>query len=149
VADTLELIDQLIAEHKVISNKTQSLEDAANDAKLMSELTVARETFVPGRLDQAKRLQKLEEMLLAIDTSLENHFNREETVLLKAVEDRGDLKLIESLNALLFEHSDLRSRLDHAKMRVAELINGSLQSHIWNATANDIRAHLSHTRRPA
>ena len=144
--DTLQLIDQLIEEHKAIKEKTKSIEDTANDANLLSALSEARETFVPGRLDHESNLQKLEEMLLEIDVWLEKHFNREETVLLKAVESHGDLVLVESLNALLFEHSDLRFRMDHSKKRVAELLRGDLQRHLWNAAANDVRAYLSHTR---
>lgn len=146
MVDILDLIEQLIAEHKILSEKTLSLENAVNDARLISDLTQARDTFVPGRFDQTEKLKVMEGMLNSIDIWLEKHFNREETVLLQAVEQYGDMQLTESLNKLLFEHSDLRYRIAHSKKRVAELLSGSLHQHVWNASANDARSYLSHTR---
>ena len=52
-----------------------------------------------------------------------------------------------TLNSLLLEHEDLRNRLVHAKEHVTELISGGLARHQWEASANDMRAHLSHTRK--
>lgn len=144
---TLELIDQLIAEHKIMDERTASIEKAANDATLLADLKEAKDTFVPGRFDQGSSLLKLEESLLAIDSWLDKHFNREETVLLEAVERHGDQKLVKSLNSLLVEHTDLRDRMAHSKEHVAELLSGGLARHRWDASANDMRAHLSHTRK--
>lgn len=145
MTDTLQLIEQLIEEHKVLAEKTQSLEAAVNDARLLTEITKAKNTFVPGRHDQADKLKIMEEMLQSIDIWLDKHFIREETILLKAVEEHGDVKMVESLNKLLFEHSDLRFRIAHSKKRVAELLSGDLQRFIWDASANDARTYLSHT----
>ena len=145
--DTLQLIDQLIAEHKIINERAESLEKAANDASLLSDLKEARDTFVPGELFQSENLQKLEQMLEAIYTWLEKHFDREETVLLPAVEKHGEEKFVTALNSLLFEHTDLRDRLSHSRKRVTELLSGRLAQNLWDATANDIRTHLSYTRK--
>lgn len=146
MVDIPELIDQLIAEHKVLSEKTGNIENAMNDARLISILTKARDTFVPGRFDQVEKLKILEEQLNSIEVWLNKHFNREETVLLKAVENYGDMQLTDSLNKLLFEHNDLRYRVAHSKMRVAELLGNTLHRHVWDASAHDARSYLSHTR---
>jgi iron-sulfur cluster repair protein YtfE (RIC family) len=140
------LIDRLIDEHKVVIEDARALEKVANDASALVKLEEARDTFVPGRFDQQLSLQKLQESLEAIDKGLTRHFNREETGLLAAFEKHGDRKLVTTLNSLLLEHEDLRNRLAHAKEHVAELVSGGLARHRWEASANDMRAHLSHTR---
>lgn len=145
--ETLKLIDQLIAEHKVMNERALNIEKAANDASLLSDLKEARETFVPGRFDQKQSLEKLQEMLVSIESWLDKHFNREETILLSAVEKHGERKLITTLNSLLREHTDLRKRMVHSKKHVAELTGGGLSRHRWDASANDMRAHLTHTRK--
>jgi iron-sulfur cluster repair protein YtfE (RIC family) len=145
--ETLVLIDKLIAEHKVLNERARSLEQAANDASIISDLKEAGATFVPGRFDQKQKLQKLEDLLEVIEKWLDAHFNREEKALLAAIEKRGERKFISTLNSLLLEHSDLRNRLAHAREHVAELMSGSLARHQWDASANDMRAHLSHTKK--
>lgn len=145
--EIVTMIDNLIAEHKVIVKDARSLEQAANDASTLVELEEAKDTFVPGRFDQKQSLQKLQESLEAIDRGLQEHFNREETALLAAFEKHGDWKLVTTLNSLLLEHEDLRNRLAHAKEHIAELVSGGLARHLWEASANDMRAHLSHTRK--
>jgi len=147
MADTLKLIEQLIEEHKVINERTESIERTANDANLLLDLKEAKDTFVPGRFDQSQTLQKLQEMLEAIDTWLDKHFNREETVLLSAVEQDGDRKFVTALNSLLLEHTDLRNRITSSKQDVAQLSGGGLARHLWDASANDMRVHISHTRK--
>jgi iron-sulfur cluster repair protein YtfE (RIC family) len=141
------MIDNLIAEHRVIIKDARSLEQVANDASALVELEEAKDTFVPGRFDQKQSLQKLQESLAAIDQGLQEHFNREETALLSAFEKHGDTRLVTALNSLLLEHKDLRNRLTHAKEHIAELVSGGLGRHQWEASANDMRAHLSHTRK--
>ncbi len=145
--EIVALIDNLIDEHKAIVKDAQSLEQVANDASLLEDLAEARGTFVPGRFDQKQNLHKLQELLETIAQGLQAHFNREETGLLAAFEKHGDRKLVTTLNSLLLEHEDLRNRLAHAKDHVAELVSGGLARHQWEASANDMRAHLSHTRK--
>jgi uncharacterized phage infection (PIP) family protein YhgE len=145
--DVVALIDNLIDEHKTIAEDAQSLEQVANDASTLVALEEAKETFVPGRFDQKSSLQKLQDSLESIDRGLQAHFNREESGLLAAFEKHGDRKLVTTLNSLLLEHEDLRNRLAHAKEHVAELLGGGLARHQWEASANDMRAHLSHTRK--
>jgi len=145
--DIVALIDKLVDEHKVIVKDVKALEQVANDAGALTELEEAKENFMPGRFDQKQSLQKLQESLETIDKGLRKHFNREETGLLAAFEKHGDRKIVTALNSLLLEHEDLRNRLAHSKDHVAELVSGGLASHRWQASANDMRAHLSHTRK--
>ena len=145
--NTVAVIDNLIAEHNMIIKDTQSMEQLANDASILTDLEEAKETFVPGRFDQKHSLLKLQELLETIEKGLQQHFNREETVLLAAVENHGDRKLVTALNSLLLEHKDLRNRLTHSREHIAELVSGGLARHRWEASANDMRAHLSHTRK--
>jgi hemerythrin-like domain-containing protein len=145
--DTLELIDQLIAEHRVIAEKTGSLEKAVNDASLLSDLKIARDTFVPGDAAEREGLKRLEEMLAAIAAWLEKHFDREETVLRPAVAEYGNASLNASLDSLLFEHTELRDRLLHARKRVDELLGGSLEGVRRDAAARDLRVYISHSRK--
>ncbi len=142
----VKLIDQLIEEHKLIAEKTGGLEQAANDAVFLGELKEARESFVPGRLDQQESLQKLEGIVASIRPWLFKHFEREETVLLGMVEDLGEPRLLNSLNSLLLEHADLRSRMVQIGEHIDELKSGNLARYRWDASANDMRAHLTHTR---
>ncbi|OGO31052.1 MAG: hypothetical protein A2Z29_08285 [Chloroflexi bacterium RBG_16_56_11] len=145
--DTLQLIEQLIAEHKVMNEKTTSIEKAANDATLLKDLKEAKDSFVPGRFDQGKGVLGLQEMLGAIHIWLDKHFNREETALLSSVETTGDRKLVNTLKQLLDEHTNLRDRLAKSMGLVGELAGGTLARHRWNSSANDIRAHINHTRK--
>jgi len=145
--ETVALIDKLFEEHKAIKEGVQSLEQIASDASAMVELEAAKDTFMPGRLDQQQGLQKLQESLKAIEKGLDAHFNREETALLTAFEKHGDREMVSSFSSLLLEHEDLRNRFVHSKNHVAELVDGGLARHKWEASAHDMRAHLSHTRK--
>ena len=102
---------------------------------------------MPGRLDQKQDLQKLQELLELVNQGLEAHFNREETMLLTAFEKHGNRELASTLHSLLLEHTDLRNRFILSKKQVTELISGGQSGQIWGASAHDMIAHLSHTRK--
>jgi hypothetical protein len=51
------------------------------------------------------------------------------------------------LHSIFLEHIDLRSRLVHSQKHVAELASGSMARHHWEASAHDMRAYISHTRK--
>ena len=143
--ETKALLDTIIKEHETILQRAQALEQVANDVEAAVGLDKAKETFMPGRFDQKQGLQKLQELLETIDRGLQAHFNREETGLLAAFEKHGDSRLVSVLNSLLLEHKDLKQRFDHTKNQVTELISGQLARHIWEASAHDMRAYISHT----
>jgi hemerythrin-like domain-containing protein len=145
--ETVDLIDQLIAEHKTVGEKTRSLEKAANDVRLLSGLKQAGDTFVQGGISQDEDLKNLAQIINIIAAWLDKHFNREETALMPAVKKYGDEKLVTSLDSLLFEHSDLRDRMLHARMRIDELLGGSLDPVRRDAAVRDLRVHLEHSRK--
>lgn len=145
--DVVALINKLIEEHKYIRDEAQSLERMANDASMLTDLEDAKETFMPGRFDQKQSLQKMQELIATMSERLDGHFNREESSLLTAVDNHGERKLVTALNSLLLEHEDLRNRMAHAEAHIAELLSGGLARHQWEASAHDMRAHLSHTRK--
>lgn len=142
---TLELIDQLIAEHKSLGEKTKSLKKTTNDATLISNLKQAKNEFAEGDGSPTVDLKRLDQMLEEIETWLGKHFSREESVLLPAVQQHSDERLVTALNSLLFEHSDLRDRMVHSRKRVDELRDWSLPQDIWYSRAGDLRAYISHT----
>ena len=145
MAELLVLIEQLIAEHKVVKEKLLTLETAMNDAQLIVDIKHARDAFRPGSPDWEVDLYNVKTVLENISSWLEKHFEREETVLRPAIEVYGDNTILSSLNQLLFEHADLRYRMDHSKKRVLELIAGNLEKNIWQVTAEDVRSYLDHT----
>ena len=145
--EALTLIEKLIEEHKVIMQGVQTLEQAASDAEAIVDLEKAKEAFMPGRFGQEKGLKKLQASLEVIDRGLRAHFNREETGLMDVFEKHGNKEFASALRFLLLEHEDLRNRIAHSKKHVAELVSGGLSRHLWEASAHDMRAHISHTRK--
>ncbi|MBI4187222.1 MAG: hemerythrin domain-containing protein [Chloroflexi bacterium] len=145
--EVIDLIDKIIQEHKIILGQLRSAGQIANDASALMALDTAKETFMPGRFDQGKGLEKLEGALEVIDHGVEAHFNREETALLAAFEKHGGRALIAALRTLLADHEAIRKRFTHAKRQVAELMGGKLSRPVWDASAHDIRAYITHTHK--
>ncbi|MFC2051432.1 hypothetical protein ACFLT4_01705 [Chloroflexota bacterium] len=143
----LDLIKQIIKEHQTFLQRLETLDQVANDAEALRSFEKAKEIFMPGRFDQSKKLDEMEEMVNLIDQGLQAHFDREETALLAAFEEQGDQELVSAFHSLLLEHKDLRNRLAHTKRHVSELKSGEMSSHRWQATAHDMRAHITHTRK--
>ena len=147
MTEALALVEKIIEEHQQITRGFQTLEQVANDTSAMRGLEAGSEVFMPGRFDQGQGLQKLAESLETIEQGLQAHFNREETSLPTAVETYGTEELVSALRSLLQAHENLRNRLVHSKKSVAELTGGGLSRHVWEASAHDMRAYLSHTRK--
>lgn len=144
---TLALIEQVIEEHKTILPRLQNMEQVANDAEALRSFEKAQESFMPGRFDQGRELNRLEKLVNLVDHGLQAHFDREETALMAAFNEQGDRELASAFHSLMLEHEGLRNRLTHTKNHVSQLISGQLSRHQWEATAHDMRAHISHTRR--
>jgi len=145
--DDLAIIERVIAEHTTIRQRFHNLEQMANDAEAMTGFDEAKEAFMPGRLDQKQGLRKLKDIFSAIEDGLQRHFHFEETLLPAVVDRHGDEELRSSLRSIFLEHADLRGRLSHSKKHVAELASGSMARHLWEASAHDMRAYISHTRK--
>lgn len=145
--EALALIEKIIEEHKIIMQRVQTLERVANDAEIVMDFEKARDAFMPGRFEQKQGLQELQESLETIDKGLQAHFSYEERELLTVFEKHGNKELASALHSLLLEHENLKNRLAHSKKHVAELVGGGLSRHLWEASAHDMRAHISHTRK--
>jgi len=143
----LAVIEQIIQEHEVISQRFQAAEKVANDAEALAGFDKAKEAFMPGRLAQQPGLQELQASLAKIEQGLHRHFHLEETSLPGVVGRYGDEEIKSDLRSLLLEHKDLRNRLAHSKKHVAELVEGNLSRHLWEASAHDMRAYITHTRK--
>jgi len=143
----LALIDKIIEEHKTIIQRVQTLEQIAGDAEAIVGLEKAKATFMPGRFEQEPGLKKLQESLETVTQGLQAHFSREEVGLLGTFEKYGNKELAPALRSLLLAHEDLRNRLAHSKKQVAELVSGRLSRQVWEASAHDMRAYISHTRK--
>jgi hypothetical protein len=144
IKEALTLIEQVIEEHKTIF---QGLDQVINDAEALRSFEKAKEVFMPGRLDQKTGLDKLAEQVNMVDQGLRAHFDREETAVLAAFEEQGDRELASAFHSLILEHKDLRNRLTHTKNHVSKLTSGEVARSHWEATAHDMRAHISHTRK--
>ena len=145
--EAIAVIEQIIKEHEVISQRFQAAEQIANDAEALAGFDKAKEAFMPGRLAQQLGLQELQASLDTIKQGLQSHFHLEETGLHDVVGKYGDEENKSDLRSLLLEHKDLRNRLAHSKKHVAELVEGGLSRHLWEASAHDMRAYFSHTRK--
>jgi hemerythrin-like domain-containing protein len=145
--ETRRLIDQLIAEHKTVDEKTGSLEKAVNDVRLLSSLKEVGNTFVQGGIPEDTDLKNLAQMLNVITSWLDRHFDREENILRPAVIKYGNYKFVHSLDSILFEHSDLRDRMAQARLHIDELMAGGLDPVRHDAAVRDLRVHISHSRR--
>jgi hypothetical protein len=65
---TLQLIDQLIAEHKSLGEKTKSLNKTTNDTTLISDLKKTKNEFTEGDSGPSVDLRRLDNMLEEIET---------------------------------------------------------------------------------
>ena len=145
--DILATINQIIKEHEVILQQITELDHVVNDAEALTSIDKAKEVFMPGRLDDNQGLQQLQDLCVRIEEGLNAHFKREEIQLLAAFQDHGDEKLANALRTLLLDHKELRNRLVHEKQCVSDLATRQLSRSIWEATAHDLRAHITHTRK--
>ena len=144
--EVLNLIDQLIEEHKLISQKAKTVEERANDLYAISELQKTREGFMPKRTgDQKQDLKNLQESLETIENSIRAHFDREEKGLLTAVERYGGTTIASALHTLLLEHQELKDRISRAKEEAAELGSGELSIEVGEGKAWGIRVYIDHT----
>ena len=144
----IELIDELITEHRQIGENMKACKWAMDDLCGEQRLEDAKESLVPSRLeDSRKKVEKIDEDLGHIVNDLEHHFNREENVLLEAFERRGSAKLASLLHELLSEHSAIRSQLEAARVEASELITDRSSSSVWQPKAWALRARIANVGR--
>ena len=145
--NNITLIDSILGEHKIKIQKFQKLEEAVNDFEIAAGLDKALGTLLPGRFDSKQDIRNLQELLEAIEQWLKTHFEREEETFFTAFKNYKDKKLISDCQDLLRDHEGLKLRLAQERNLVTSLIDGNLSVNLWQATAYDMRAHISNTRR--
>ena len=143
----IEILDQLIEEHHTGDERTAILQEYANETTILNKMDKAQESFIPGRLDQASGLNKLDELMSEVSSFMNRHFTHEETVLLGAIEELNDAELLKAFTTLLREHDYLKIRLSRVRELIDDLKSGTLVRQHWDASANDLKAYLKHTRK--
>ena len=98
---------------------------------------------MPGRISPRESLQKVDEIQIKLNVGLEDHFNREETALLKAFQEYGQPELFEALKSLLNDHKMIRSDLNELKRQVGELMTGKLSRNLWESSGYELRARIN------
>jgi len=148
VQETLSLINQIIDEHRYIADSAQASEKMVNDIAAVLELGKGVEKVVPGRLDdQKKKMQELQVSLERFEARLHGHFEREESALLAAFEDRGGKALASALHVLLDEHQELKDRVARLRKSIADLLEGGFSRDVLEGKAHGMRAYMHHTRK--
>lgn len=146
--DTTSIIDELIAEHKQIKESIGSCVRTTDDLCAAIGLEDAKESFTPGRLeDLGQRAAQLEDALELIASNIEQHFYREEKILLEAFERHGLAKLASLLYALLNEHGTIRTQLADMRAHAAKLITVQTSRSVWEPNAWALRARIAHVGR--
>jgi hypothetical protein len=139
----LELIERIIEEHKIILADFETLEKVFNDAGALILLSKSGDAFMPGRPSPTEGLKKLDESRNKVAVGLEAHFNREETVLLKAFESYGEEEHVTALKNLLKAHIEIRSELSILKGDVAELLTEKVSRNLWEAKGYEVKARIN------
>ena len=140
----IELIDELITEHRQIGQSMKTYEQVIDDLCAAQKLEDTKESLVPSRFeDSRKKVEQLEEDLGHIVSDLEHHFDREEKVLLDAFKRRGSTELASVLYELLSEHSAIRRLLEAASVEASELIADRSSRSVWQPKAWALRARIA------
>ena len=134
----IELIDELITEHRQIGENMKACKLAMDDLCGAQRLEDAKESLVPSRFeDSRKKVEQIDEYLGHTVNDLEHHFNREEKALLDSA------KLASILHELLSEHSAIRRQLEAARVEASELITDRSSRSVWEPIAWALRARIA------
>jgi hypothetical protein len=145
--DVIGIIDRIFAEHKLLISDTSKLVNITNDAGALIAINRSNEAFMPGRTDQVQGLAKFEELRKKIQDGLNAHFNLEETLVLEAIVEHGNLTFIGPFKTLLSEHNLFRNQMDSIKSLSNELIAGQLSRAIWETQAYDMRIQTTNLQK--
>lgn len=145
--DTISTIEKLIREHKEVRATVKTCEETVSDFEQQKKLDDARESLVPGRLeDHKKRAAQLEHELTNIDNALKQHFVCEEESLLDAFESHKLAKLASALSKLITEHERILKALADLRKQVAELAGDKLSISLWHEKAWRLRQGIYNVR---
>jgi hypothetical protein len=139
MSDVVGIIDRIFAEHKLLISDTTKLVNITNDAGALLAINRSKEVFMPGRTDQVQGLAKFEELWKKIQGGLNAHFSLEESLLLNAIVEWGNLSFLDPFKILLSEHTIFRTQMNHIQSLSKELIDGQLSRATWEIKAHDMR----------
>jgi hypothetical protein len=94
MGDITNIIERVIAEHKVILADLKTLNRIGNDATALEAINKGKEAFMPGRLGIREGLNQLEDIRAKLDKGLLAHFHWEEITLLNAFQENKADSLI-------------------------------------------------------
>lgn len=143
--DILDLLDRLIAEHE--RGGRPSGTGVASLVIVLEEFDSIHSRFTPGRMDQGQELANIEKIMESVIMFLNQHFDYEENLLLRGIEEHGDPEMMTSFLTLIKEHEYLKTRARRVMELIQELRSGKLSYQHWNASANDLKAYLHQTRK--
>ena len=110
--DSLEIIKQTIAAHRVIRGHIKLVGESIPDKEALFNLSLQSPNWLPGQTRLTEKQQKLQQTLSALDEGLQNHFAFEEKHLPPLL---GEL----ATRALLVDHHQIKDEISNAKSLVA------------------------------
>ena len=144
------IVDEVRTEHDKISTDFEELNQLSRsiEAEAMRNTKGAQETLVPRALDgQYKSLRTWKARLDALAASLQEHFRREETVLMDAFEQSRNEELIHGLKELLKEHQSLLNELDGCRKMAEDLASGNSRIVVWEGSGWGMRHNIERLQR--
>ena len=146
MSEAIELVEQIINEHTLISGGVRNVEKAVNDVKIMAAFGETGDKTASSRLDQSEELQKLRDGLQELLSRVRDHFNREETILLTVFREHGDEKIMQTFQSLLTDHEQLRNQLSYCKLHLGKMTDTELSHERRSKASRDLQEEIDKTR---
>ena len=133
----IDSIDQLLQEHEKIKGSFEWLEEKANDVQSAQQLKNVRKRIDSERLTQTSWPIELENEFLRIENQLNDHFTREELMLVECCNRLEDVGLTSTLSRLQDDHDVILGRIKDLRAEVREIgSNNPNQESRYNQKCN-------------
>jgi len=149
MSETLDIVGQILEEHKQFSNDFQSLSKVTSDVEAASKLDSkkTKDFFVPKSLDDhGSGVLQWKEMLEGIDRGLRAHFDREETALVGAFKRDGTPELAAALEELMKEHSSLNQHVAKLLKDADDIASGGAKIEVWEGSGWGMKTNIDRLR---
>ena len=149
MSETLDIVEQILDEHKQFNNDFQSLDRVTSDVQAASKLASnkTKDFFVPKSLDDhGSGVQQWKAMLDGIDRGLRAHFEREETALSGAFKRDGTPELAAALDELLKEHAALNQHVAKLLKDAADIASGGAMIEVWEGSGWGMKTNIDRLR---
>ena len=112
--DNLAIISRVLDEHHTIRGNVKLVGESVNDLEALFSLRKAYADWTQSSIDTlVEKQKKLQQIVSFLEEGLKNHFAFEEKALAPLF---GELLM----QALIFEHREIKGRLEEAKSVVAD-----------------------------